>query len=349
MVFYYIIFIVIVLFVLLENKQNSSILFACCGIMLFSVAAFRCSTLDKDYLGYVDYYDKILFESFSVVEPTFILIVHLVDRLFSNSLFLFIIYAFIGVFLKFYAINVLTRFRLLSVLIYFSSFYLLHEMTQIRVGIAAGLLLLCVKPIKEKKLGKFIILAALAFLFHYSAIIIFPLFFLTGDKLSTKLYMTLIPASYLIYYTNINLLRLAELINIPLIQVKISSYISAASLDNEINIFNYLHLSRCLLAYLFLYKWDFLIKNNEYVVILIKIYCIAIFVFIAFAFVPGVSSRASELLMVVEIVLIPMLLTIFRQKRIALLVVIAIGFVSLSFSLFYTKLLTGYSLCFGSA
>lgn len=343
MVFYFLIFFQIALFNLFKKKQIK-FAFIYCGILLFFIAAFRSSTVDQDYRGYIEYYENVLNQSFLGVEPTFIFIAYIVDTLLNNILYLFMIYAFLGVFLKFYAISQLTPFWIFSALIYFSHYFLLHEMTQIRLGVASGLLLLSIKPIEERKFGRFMILTLLAVSFHFSAIACFLLYLLKGHKFNTILYLMLIPFAYLIYFSNFDFTSLTDSLTIPiyLMQIKYDSYTYYATVDKTINLFNYVHLSRCLLACLLLWKWKLLAEKNSYSIIILKIYFLAIFIFIAFANTPAISSRISELMMVVEIILIPFLIYIFKQKNLATVMVMGIGFVFLSFALFYTKLLTGY-------
>jgi hypothetical protein len=339
MLLFYFIFFVLVIFSLLAKDEKKAVpFFICAGIILFLLAAFRRPGLDRDYLGYIAYYNDVLHHSFARVEPFFILIVHIVDKLFNNNLYLFIIYAFLGISLKFFAINRLTTLPMLSVLIYFSGFFLLFDMTQIRAGVAAGILLLCIEPIKERKLGKFLILVVLASLFHYSALSFIPFYFLRGDSLNIKLYVFLIPVSYIIYYSKVNLFFFTNYIPIQLVQIKMNSYFHHATVDSSINVFNMVHLSRCILAYLFLWKWKLMSDSNIYIILLIKIYFIALFIFVAFGSVPGFSSRISELLLVVEIILIPYLAVIMKPKYLSVLITVGIAFVFLSFSLFYTKL-----------
>lgn len=339
MYIFFLIFFLLVFFSLIKNEKIELVLFVASGILLFFLAAFRKSGIDRDYYGYIEYFNDVLTRSFSIIEPSFILITNVINRLNGNYLHLFIIYALLGVFLKLYAINKLTHFRLLSVLIYFSSFFLLFEMTQIRAGVAAGLLLLCIIPIKERKLIQFLFLASLAFFFHYSAIVIFPLYFLNGNSLNRNIYIILIPISYLIYFLKFDVFFFTNYIPISLIQSKIESYKHYASLNNTINVFNFVHMSRCLLAYLFLWKWKFLAEANVYSVILIKIYIIALFIYVTFAQVPAISSRINELLIVVEIILMPLLTVVFKPIYISILFVFGIGLLFLSFTLFYTKLL----------
>jgi len=152
--------------------------------------------------------------------------------------------------------------------------------------------------------------------------------------------LLLIPIAYILYYSKLNLLFFTNFIPIHLVQSKMNSYFHGASLDNTINLFNYVHLSRCILAYLFLWKWKLIAETNAFSVVLTKIYVIAIFIFVAFAKTPAISSRISELLLIVEIIMIPFIINILKPKYLSILIVIGIGLVFLSFSLLYTKLLT---------
>jgi len=339
MYLYFIIFLLLVYFCLIKKNKIELPLFICAGTLLFFLAAFRAKGIDKDYIGYIEYYNDILYKSFVNVEPSFILITILVEKIFHNYIFIFIFYALLGISLKFLAIYKLTRFRLLSVLVYYSLYFLLFEMTQIRVGVAAGFMLLCIIPIKERKLGLFLFYSTLAFLFHYSAIIIFPLYFLSSRKINIYIYSLLIPIAYLIYFSNLNLFFFSDYISIPLIQTKLGNYNNYASIDSSINLFNYVHIFRCLLVYLFLWKWKVITTNNTYAVIVIKIYIIALFIFVAMAKIPGISSRLSEFLLIVEIIMIPYLLIAFKSKSLAISLVTAISFAFFCFSIFYTKLL----------
>jgi hypothetical protein len=350
MFYYFFIFILIILLCfLIKNRKGKLLSFIFLGTLLFFFAAFRGPNVDRDYQGYIEYYNDVINQSFLGVEPTFSFISHLVNTISNNNLYLFVIYALFGVLIKFYAIKKLTHLWLFSALIYFCNFFLLHEMTQIRIGVASGLLLLSIVPIQERQTGKFLILMLLAVSFHYSAIVGLPLYFINGNKFNIKIYSILIPFAYLVYFMNFNLFSLIGEASIPihLIQIKYASYSSAnIEFGETINPFNYVYLSRCLLSYFFIFSWRHLTKDSVYNVILLKIYIISMFFFIAFGRTPAVSSRVSEFLMVVEIILIPFLINVFKNKIVSSLCVTGIGFIFLLFSLFYTKLLSSYTIRF---
>jgi hypothetical protein len=92
----------------------------------------------------------------------------------------------------------------------------------------------------------------------------------------------------------------------------------------------------------FLWKWELIQERNKYGILLIKIYIIAIALLVFLVDIPGLASRASELLMPVEIILIPFLMYIIKQKQLALAIVAIIALLFLCLDLFYTTLISSY-------
>ncbi|MCR4030917.1 MULTISPECIES: EpsG family protein [Flavobacterium] len=334
--FFFIYFILLVNVIFLQKTKFENSFFVLSAVLLFLIAGFRSDDVTNDYTGYVDYYNDIINHSFSRVEPSFIYITEFVNFAFHDVLYLFVVYAFLGVFFKYVAIANLSEYKLHSAFIYFCSFFLILEMTQIRAGVATGLVLLCIKPIKERKILQFLFFALLAFFFHFSALFILLFYFLNATKINKKVYFALIPLGYLMYFLNINLFFFLDFLQIDLIQMKFESYGAA---DNDINLFNWVYLSRILLGFFLLWKIDLIQERNDYAIILIKFYFISLFVFSAFATIPGISTRISELLLIVEIILTPCLLYVFRNKAVANFVIFIIGLIHLCFSIFITKLL----------
>lgn len=335
LIFFYI-FIVIVA---IKRKKHSGTFLLLC-FFLFFIAAFRNGDTVKDYTNYINMYNIIDQLNFFNVEPTFIFITKIVKLLFNQPLFLFIIYALLGVALKCKAIKDLSDFRFLSLLIYISNFFLLQEMTQIRVGVAAGFMLMAIKPVFERDLKQFFCYALLAFLFHYSAILVFGFWFLPIHNINRRFYALLIPVAYLLYCCNISLTSLVELIPIPVLQNKIHVYKILMKQENlPINVFNVLQLMRCGLAFIFLWKLPLLTQCNRYVPILLQCYVWAIVFLVIFSDLPVFAFRISEIIGCVEIILVPCIYYIFKQKQVAVATISALGFGVLLLNLFYNKLI----------
>lgn len=311
------------------------------ALVLILIAGLRGEGVDRDYSNYI-----ILFKNYNtnLVEPLFYIISYIVHNfLFSNPTFLFVIFAFIGISSKLWAIKQLSEFWVLSLVIYLGGFFILHDLTQIRVCVASGFLLLCIKPIYERNWKLFLLFSSVAISSHYSAILILPLWFINVNK-PRKIYLLIaLPISYIIHYiiqyTGINIIGT---IPIPYIKEKIAVYqiLQTAGIDgfDKINVFNSIHLFRIALYYLFIFKLDLLIEKNKYTILLVKIFTISLCSFILFAFMPVIGFRMSELFGIVEIILIPLILYIFKQTYISRLIVVLIGLLLLLTNLFYNNI-----------
>lgn len=347
------IYIIITIYILLifiilfppTRKKIENIIYLSLGIVLFFIAAFRNGDNVRDYSVYETMYEQISYGYNITVEITFFWISKLCYIVFNNQIiFLFIIYALIGVLLKLTAIRQLTSLHLLSLIIYLANFFILHEMTQMRVGIAAGCLLLSIKSIKDRNWKYFLTLSCIGFLFHYSALIILPLWFLS-NKSCSKWMLFLIPIAYIVYFTKYNLMELIyPFIPIKNIQSKIEGYqelqIIGDSVWNEINVFNMVFVGKIVIFYFLLLNRKVIQKHNQYFPILMKIFCISLFILPTFATIPVIAFRISELYGIIEIILIPFLVYAFKPPIISKSIILIIATTLLYVSIFYNPLIT---------
>lgn len=338
LILFFIIFSAIIILNLSEKLDK--IFYILLGFVLVFIAGLREEGLTKDYENYLNAYYSSGDEA-SRLEPSFTIISVFVKSAFNNPAFLFLIYALLGVTLKFIAIKQLSRLYLLSGLLYLSNFFLLHEMTQIRVGIASGILLLCIKPLYERNFKTFFCLVFVAISFHYSSIIISLIWFLNPYTIKRYFYLILLPFFYFMALAGFTIGSLIEHIPIAQVQGLYSMYqLKIVNGDGDIiNLFNSMQILRCCILLFLIYKIHSISLLNEYAIILVKIYTIALCCFVVFSDIPVVSFRISELLSIVEIVLIPLLIYVFKEKRLAMLFPITIGLFMLLINLFYIKLI----------
>lgn len=306
------------------------------GFVFVLVATFRDGDVLSDYTAYTRMYESIKEGNSLPTELTFMWI----SMLSSSSLILFAVYAILGVGLKLVAIRQLSELWILSLVIYISNFFILHDMTQIRVGVASALLLLCIKPIYERNWRLFLCFCFLAFIFHSSSLIIFPLWFIGNSKKCKLLLSLSIPAAYLIYFLGINLI---SVIPVASVEEKIMMYQQLQELDVDgfanINVFNLVFLAKIFIFYLLLWKCEMIEKHNKYAIVMVKIFCISLVSFPLFANMPVFGFRINELFGVIEIVLFPLIYYIFNPKKLSKLLVVLLGFLVLSISIFYNKLI----------
>lgn len=337
-----ILFCIISIIALLEDRLSEDVrtpLFFAVGIIMALVAGLRPSDLDHDYMSYVSlYYSK---EIDFTTEISFVFIANLVYYVLGNVVFVFLIYAFLTLTLHMKAIRRLTSLWFLSLLMYFSNYYLLHGMNQIRVGVSAGLFLCAIPYLRKGDRWHYLLLMFCASLFHYTSSI---LLFLVGfgyapfKKWQYYFYLLLIPASYVLYFLHINLLMT---IPIPYIEEKMKLYQELQSLGqwDEINVFNMVFLAKIVITYFLFWKNRLIAQYNPYVTVLLKFEVLSLSAFIIFNELPVFAFRLSELLGVVEVILFPLIFYAIKPEIVSRLIIVFISLVFLSIGIFFNQLI----------
>jgi hypothetical protein len=345
MTFYYSIFLVLFAFYILSAEESQKkLLYVFSALLLIIIAGFRSIHTDRDYATYVSYIQKIDQLQLVQLEPTFFLITRIGYTLGNPIMVPFVIYAILGVGLKFKAIAELTEFWFLSVIIYFSYYFFLHEMTEIRVGVSSAILLLSIKDIYNRNLLPFVLKMVLGILFHYSFLVFGAFYLLNPRRLKPVFFYLIITLAYLLYFSGFDSLMLIRLIPLPFIQMKIDAYRSLMAAGNHlaINVLNVLLIYRLIFMGILLWKHKLLESFNKYSTLLIKIYSWSLFFLVFLASMPVLAFRVNQLLCVVEIILWPFILYLVKEKHLAVILVVltALGFITME--LFYNQLVAPY-------
>ncbi|MGL5190352.1 MAG: EpsG family protein [Cetobacterium sp.] len=212
----------------------------------------------------------------------------------------------------------------LSFLIYLSTFYYWHNFTIIRNFIAILIFWISLKYILEKKLLIYICLVTIACLFHKTAIVLYPLYFILNYKFTKKLLIFIFslallinPLSYLIFRLNISFLGLSERLN------RYSHIIEYG------NFFEFSEL------FLLVFISLFFIKNiSEKEMLFINLNIIALFIFISF-YRFAIILRFLEYFRFGVFITIPFIISKIENKFIKNLIFIAILFY-LTFKYYHT-------------
>jgi len=313
-------------------------LFFAVMLLLAFVVGLRPDDVDCDYSNYLAMYNN---DTDITTEISFVLIAGLVRHLFDNVTIMFLFYALLSLSLKSFAIRKLTNLYFLTVLVFFSTSYILHDFNQIRAGVATGFMLLGIPYLRTGKRLYFLLFALLATLFHYSACILLFLVFLDYcpfKRYQYWLYGSIIPICYLFYFLHINVFYMVP---IPYFEEKMEVYeeLQHTVEAYEVNVFNLLILTKIIIAYFLLYFAPVIEKENKYFPALLKIDLLALGAFVLFTEVPIISFRINELLGVTEIILYPLIYYAFKPRWLSSLIVILMSFVLLMIYLFYNHYL----------
>jgi hypothetical protein len=344
MVIYFIIYLLLFAIGIYYYDQPAKLYLIPIGLFLTLFAGLRGADVSSDYSTYAEYFDLVThtntISELTFIEPSFVLF----SRLFFNVRGVIIVYAFLSVIIKLRALEKITPFVYYSIALWFSHFFLVLEMNQIRAGLAISVLMLGYPFILEKKLLNYIGVVFVATLFHYSAVVFLAFYCINKDKVNL-VYFLIIPIAYLLNALGFGFMEILSRINIAVIQSKIEAYNLLYSMGSytKINVYNPVVLMRVGLIYVFLYNWKYLAEQNAYFVILIKAYVIAIVCMLLFASLPVFGLRISDLFGMVEIILLPFLFYLVKEKYLVLLFLFIFGFLIMALDLYYNNFLAPYT------
>lgn len=232
-------------------------------------------------------------------------------------------------------------------LAYFSNFFLLHDMTQIRVGLAIVFFFIAIPYAYERKFVPFVLLILAGTLIHRSLFATIIVYFLNPKEINFKLWISVLLFFLFLGLINYDLLSIMTKINIPVFSEKINVYLKMQQwidvVSNPFNTFLMLQLFTSIITYTFRNK---IAPKCKYFYLLLKINLLSIIVFYIFIAISGFSFRLNELFGVVQILMLPMFIYVFKQRWIGQLFVISVSICMLLFNLYHTNLMQPYYLCF---
>jgi hypothetical protein len=289
----------------LRKDLNYLILFFCIFLLTF-IAGFR-GNIDGDYNSYLEMYNTINKHSNEyIVEPGYAIINTIFYKLGLSFHGLVFFIAILCIPPKLIFIYKYSDNYLLSILIYFSTFYFLFDFTQIRQGCAVTFFILSLRYIINKSFIKYLICILIASSFHVASLVLLPMYFFLNIK-----YNQLILYCLLFFCTIITLLQYRfPILNFFLNLENINQvYLNKANYYNSSETFSYLSIKQILLSFALVFIRDklvdikFSIKN-----ILINIYLFGIIITTIFNQASEISYRLkwfflwSECLVVIFIV-----------------------------------------------
>lgn len=317
-------------------------------LLLFLLAGSRSEFVDRDYKSYLFTFHNLLSskEYFSngtylIYEPLYYFIPFLSNKFFNSFYLVFVLFAFLGVWLKLKSFY-LTNSYLLSILLYCNTWFLLHEMTQIRAGVAIGFLCLSIKDIYDKNPKKFLLKILLASLFHYSSLVFIPIYFLSAHSFKKWKYMLLIAVCVAMAFLKINILN--TVFTNAFSDTKVEYYNAIAESDaKNWNVWNIGFLINLFMTTLLVIKASTLRQHNKYFILMLKINIISIVAYLLLAAIPIFAIRLNELFGTVQMFLFPTVIFLFRNKVFGYIWIIGLSLFYYFIYFYYSKIIGPYS------
>lgn len=282
--------------------------FATIALILF--AGLRVGGYDFD--NYTSIFKSLRFDRNndalldSLTEPGFSLIVKLFNLLNIPFAAFVALVAFFAVALKSKFFLAYSKYPFFSLVIYFSVAFLIKDMGQIRHGLAMGIVLISFAYLFKRKVKMFLLFILLAFLFHASAIIVLPAYWIAKIKIRPLGYAIITLILFPLLFVDIRpvFLALLGLTSIPQIQSKATFYLYSEEFGSQLglNISVILRLATFGLMLLFNEQGR---KIYYYYDDLVKLYFYGIVLYILFNSVSDFAIRSSDYFRLLDCIILP--------------------------------------------
>jgi len=324
-------------------------------VFLILFTGLRDVSVSRDYEPYLGTFQSVVkghadegLGFLPLYEPGFVWIVLICHKLFepNAAAAVMLVFAALTIILKGFVVKRLSFNPFVVLLLYYSHYFFIQEMTQIRNGLACSFFFCALYFHLENKTIKTVCCILLAMLFHNSAILYFLLLLVRKDRLNGFFYVGLFLLSIIFGLLKVPLLSMMVGFDLNLISNKLTTYVDIANTQQEgsFRFFNVLNTINVLVTgYLLLYGIWYKVKDPGFILFL-KCNIIALFTYGLLIDIPSVAHRFSELYGVVFPFLIACGITFFPFKKFNIVLIIGIAAIFLYINLFYGKLLNPYSI-----
>lgn len=274
------------------------------------IAGLRAVGSTPDSISYEEmYYAKDNSITILLTEPSFNFIRNILHSFSLDVNALFLTYAAISIPLHLTVFWKISKLPFLTLTIYISYYYMMHDMVQIRCAVASGLFLWAIYCYANNRKLLTALFISIGILFHYSAAAGFVIFFFS-DKMTKWHKMALyalVPIGIVVFFAHIDI---SSFIPDELGGAKLARYreLNEKGLDDlqegwkfETNILIWMNI---VLYYASIYYHEFLSKHFKYTTIAIKLQAIGFcFLFFANALSKVIGNRMNDYFSVASILL----------------------------------------------
>lgn len=231
----------------------------------------------------------------------------------SSFQLLTIIFTVTTMLLYYYIINKYSRNKIFSLALLFPMYFLNTVFGQIRYGLVLAICLFSIEYIKDKKFMKFLAIMTVAFLFHFSALFFIPIYFIVNINFS-KIFKVIILILSTLFGVIINPIKLLEVLNDKFIN---SNYLSSklslySNSDSSIFSSSFIYIVIIFIFIYIVYKKQSI--RDENMKLMLNMMFWGIVFYIATNRFEIVAFRASSYIFIIEIILIPNIISVMEDK-----------------------------------
>lgn len=279
------------------------------------------------------------------MEPSYIFLGSLIRVFTDQYTFLFLAVASISVGAASYGYYKYSPYWFLSLLLFFSHTFLYRDINQIRAAVAAAVGLFLIEQIHKRNIVKCILIILAACSFHLAAASYLLVLLLSYIPIGRKSLLVGYFMSIFVGLLGVSYLMLGVLPNLGFVTIKLISY-SESRYAESVSLFDLTNIKNSIIFFVLIFFWKVLEKQTPYFNTMMLFYSLAVMWRIAFADFGIFAARIATFFGVVEVILVPSLILLIRQKILGIFLIIVYAFSMLYLNLFVKEGRYPYSLSF---
>ena len=332
------------------SRGAAAFLFMGLSLALVLVAGFQEAGVSRDYRTYAALYEYyasggLMALQHRFYEPAFVAIASLGGILGFGVNFAYLVHAAVSLTAKGFLFLRASREPLLSLLLYFSYFYFLQDMTQIRVAAGVGLGYLGILALQNGRPRIFALFLALGFLFHF-AVILLGIAYLVYRHRSLRLNVSfvIIGVLGLTFSEQLSLLFMGLIDYFgmwdPTGRLRFYATQLAAG-QIEINPINRMAPHLVLLGALLVF-WRRLRNLDTVWVGWVNVYSFGFLALGMLSFIPVLAYRVSDMFFLAGVLALPALVNVVKQRVVARLMISLVALVFFVYVMYGANLVGPY-------
>lgn len=287
-------------------------------VCLIIVAAVISSSFSRDSVTYNNYifvygshgWDQFFTEILHL-EGLFVVLSKIIYKLGLDFVFVFLVYSAISLSVKFYLIDKYSKDRWLSLSFFISYFFILHDSTQIRFGLAIAAVYLGLRYLSENKKLMFVAIVLFSTLMLHAVSLIFLLMLLFTSKKSWSWLLGMVAVAIVLYPVNLNEIALGSVGNfVDYFEVErtIISKVHTVMLSPSSEIFLGMFSRFAILSYICAAViFQYISKLSAYETLCFNAFLLSIFFYILLKDIPDLQVRFRDMFGFSLVFLVPYL------------------------------------------
>lgn len=268
------------------------------------------------------------------MEPLYLLYGSFI-KLFTNEyVFLFMGVAFLSVSLAVQNYYRYSHYVFLTLLLFFVHTYLYRDINQIRSAVAAAIGLFLISQIHNRQHLRVWLTVILAGMFHMASVVLCFAYLLSLFNVTRRRVIVAYCLSLLLGLVGASQLVFQLIPDGGILTTKFHNYTENGDYLNAVSLFDITNVKNSAILFVIIFFWKKLENVVPYFSTLVLFYLLAVAVRIAFWDLGVLAARTSTFFAIVEVIIIPYFIFIFRNKVVITLLIILYAFLVLYLNLF---------------